>query len=488
MTGLEKQFDFDNEPRHVLEDILRKPLVGRLLALLSKPGRDNTSWFERLCRNYDNPALTPWESFKWSIPAALIDLALERAGADKELWKFKLFHHPPTVKALNLTMRSIAHYGLSAPQRYIAPLFVVWNFTQACNLRCRHCYQNATPRPDPDELTLAEKLDLVDQMADAGTPFLAIAGGEPLVSRDIWPVLEHAHRRGIHLTLATNGTLLTPGNVARLKQCGVKYVEVSIDSVDPRQHDAFRGQPGSWERSIQGIRNTVAGGIRTGLAACFTKDTLHLVDETVEFAISLGCQTFSHFNFIPVGRGKDILARDLSPEEREMLLQKLVRHLQENRITVISTAPQLGRACIGYAPPDGIFPTGHAGRGQGRKTRVLSRYIGGCGAGRCYCAIEPNGMVTPCVYIPSMPVGDLRRSRLLDIWNNPLFEVLSDRDDRRGHCRVCDYRAYCGGCRARALAYTGDITASDPGCVHNAGEWERLVKEAALQDTIGSRC
>jgi radical SAM protein with 4Fe4S-binding SPASM domain len=456
------------EPHHVLENILQKRWLQILLGRMTdcRPGAQ--SLFERLCANYRNPALTGWDRIKWGVPSKIIDRVLERRHSDKELWTRKLFHHPPTVKALNLTMRSIARYGLTAPQRYVAPLFIVWNFTQACNLRCRHCYQAATAQPEADELTLPEKLDLVDQMADAGVTFLAVSGGEPLMSDHLWPVLAHAAKRGIHLTVATNGTLLKPETIARLRECRVKYVEVSIDHMSAREHDSFRGQPGSWARAVAGIRNSVSGGMKTGLAATLTRETAHLVDEMVDFTVSLGCKTFSHFNFIPVGRGRDMFERDLNPDEREILLSKLVRHLQENRVTVLSTAPQFGRACIEYGAADGLFATGHAGRGKGAKTRVLSRYIGGCGSGRCYCAIEPDGTVTPCVYISSLPVGHVRRQRLIDIWNNPLFQGLSDRDNLHDHCRVCPYRSYCGGCRARALAYRGSIHAGDPGCIRNA--------------------
>ena len=198
----------------------------------------------------------------------------------------------------------------------------------------------------------------------------------------------------------------------------------------------------------------------------------------VQLAKDLGCQTFSHFNFIPVGRAKEILDRDLTPEQREWLLQGLNDHLQENKITVLSTAPQFGRACIMYGPQDGLFATGHAGRGPGTKTRVLSRYIGGCGSGRCYCAIQPNGIVTPCVYISGLKVGSLRERPLAEIWDCELFAVLSDRSRRSDHCPVCEYRSYCGGCRARSYAYTGEITAGDPGCIFNARLWDELNAQA----------
>jgi len=453
-------------PRHILEDLLSHSLTRKILGWITDPGKDDKCFFERLCENYDRD---------WRLATWLIDTFwVKRAGLDKEYMKFKLFHHRPTVRALALTARSIARYGLTVPQRFAAPLFVVWNFTQACNLSCEHCYQNARHKPDPDELTLDEKIYLVDQLADNFVPFLAIAGGEPLVNKHLFPVLEHAHRRGIHLTLATNGTLLTPETAARLKQVGVKYIEVSIDSLDPAQHDAFRGQKNAWQRAVQGIRNSVAAGIRTGLATCFTRHTAHLVDDMVKFAIDLGCQTFSHFNFIPVGRGREIIDADLTPGQREILLRRLTHHLQQGYINVISTAPQFGRSCVIYGWQDGVFATGHAGRGEGRKTMVLSRYIGGCGAGRCYCSVQPNGTITPCVYMSSEKVGNIREATLAEIWNNRLFHVLSDREDRGDHCGVCDYRTYCGGCRARALAYTGDVTAGDPGCSFNYHLWNEI--------------
>jgi len=83
-------------------------------------------------------------------------------------------------------------------------------------LSCRHCYQNAHPQPDSDELTTEEKLNLIDQMGEEFVPFVAFAGGEPLVAPDLWKVLDHCRVRGIHVTLATNGTLLTPEMCARL--------------------------------------------------------------------------------------------------------------------------------------------------------------------------------------------------------------------------------------------------------------------------------
>jgi len=458
-----------------LEDKLSRPLVRKALRWMTHRQADGKCFFEKVCENYDQPSADFATRLRWSLPNLVINLALKKAKLNKQTMKEKLFHHPPTVKALALTAKSIAAYGLTVPQRYTAPLYVVWNVTQACNLSCRHCYQNATRRALPDELTTAEKLNLIDQLAEEFVPFIAFAGGEPLVMPDLWPVLERCRQRGIHVTLATNGTLLTPEMCQRLKDSNVKYVEVSVDSLNPEEHDRFRGQPNAWARTIQGMRNSVAAGIKTGMACCFTRENVETVDDVVKFAIDLGCKTFAHFNFIPVGRGREMMDMDLTPDQREVLLRKLQHHMEMGKIGVLSTAPQFGRACIVYGPEDGFFAAGHAGRGKGKRAMVLSRYIGGCGAGRCYCAVQPDGTITPCVYMPTVTVGNIREKSFKEIWNNPLFDTLADREDLGDHCGVCDFRHYCGGCRARALSYTGDMQAGDPGCPYNRHEWEELT-------------
>jgi len=471
---------------HVLEDILSKPSVRKALLWITKRDAEGKCFFMRLCENYDNPQADRATRWRWMIPNWAIGLGLRYTGLNKETMKKQLFHHPPTVKALTLTAKSIGTYGLTVPQRYTAPLFTVWNVTQACNLDCMHCYQDATRKPEADELTTEEKLNLIDQMAEEWVPFVAFAGGEPLVLPDLWKVLEHCQKRGLHVTLATNGTMLTPEMCARLRDAQVKYIEVSIDSIHPEEHDEFRGQQGAWARTIQGIKNSVAAGVKTGMAVCFTRRNVDTVDEVVKFAVDLGCSTLAHFNFIPVGRGKEIVECDLTPAQRELLMRRLQFHLTESKITVISTAPQFGRSCIVYGTQEGLFATGHAGRGPGQKTMVLSRYIGGCGTGRCYCAIQPNGVITPCVYIPRIEVGNIRRNTLREIWDNDLFDVLSDREDLGDHCGVCHYRSYCGGCRARALSYTGDIQAGDPGCIFNQHEWEEIVRNAEHEASIAA--
>jgi len=462
------------DSHHPLEKWLGRRPFRWLLAKIAKDDRNGITALERIISSYRNPAAPLSERVKYSLAHRFIDYV--RGEVDVETFRRRLAEHTPTLRGLVIVARSVAEFGLTVPQRFAAPLFAVWNFTNRCNLTCKHCYQDSGPQADDNELTLAEKLDVVDQMGSAHMPMLAISGGEPTISGDLLPVLRRAGRYGMHTTIATNGTTITPGLARRLLEAGLRYVEISLDSVDPARHDDFRGVPGMWEKAVAGAKTIVATeGLRLGIAMCVHQGNFHEVRRMIGFAEELGADCFAHFNFIPVGRGRKMASDDISPAQREQLLMMLNEKMQEGGIGIISTAPQLGRVCLAGAGGDGRIACSHAGSGSGAKARVVAKYLGGCGAGRTYVCIEPNGDVTPCVYMPNHIMGNLRREGLVEIFRNSvLSEVLNDRSQRLGHCEVCMFKNYCGGCRARAEAYFGQLHAGDPGCIFNDKHWEAL--------------
>ena len=467
---------------HPLEDWLGTRPARWLLGRLTRVGRDGKTALERILESYANPA-APWtQRARYWLIHRFIDRM--RGSTDAATFRQKLVEHRPTIRGLVMTARSVAEFGLTTPQRFAAPLFVVWNFTNRCNLACRHCYQDSDKSAIDGELTRDEKLDLIDQMGRAYMPMVAFSGGEPTLSEDLIPCIERAAGHGMHVTIATNGTTLTPQRCRRLAAAGLRYVEISLDSVDPERHDAFRGVPGMWKRAVEGARNVVAAdGLRLGIAMCVHGDNVEEVPAMIDFAEQLGAGCFAHFNFIPVGRGLKMAERDITPRQREELLDVLNRKMQQGGIGVISTAPQLGRVCLAGAALDGgRTACSHAGSGSGVKARVVAKYLGGCGAGRTYACIEPNGDVTPCVYLPHRVMGSIREAPLAEVFRDSVFyEVLNDRDHRLGHCEVCAFKQYCGGCRARADAYYGQLHGPDPGCVFNDLHWRELTEAAEGQ-------
>jgi len=212
------------------------------------------------------------------------------------------------------------------------------------------------------------------------------------------------------------------------------------------------------------------------------------VRDMIDFAENdIGAACFAHFNFIPVGRGLKMVSGDITPTQREELLSILNEKMQAGGMGVISTAPQLGRICLaGAIVGDERMTCSHAGSGSGVRARVVAKYLGGCGAGRTYVCIEPDGNVTPCVYLPHRVMGNVREKPFVEIYRDSVFwDILNDRDHRLHHCEVCAFKQYCGGCRARADAYFGQLHAGDPGCVFNQKHWQRLVDEgiAVIDET-----
>ena len=379
-------------------------------------------------------------------------------------------------KGLLNILGGIGEYGVTRPISAPAPFLVVWNFTNACNLRCRHCYQRAD-RPGPDELKTEECFQIVDQLDENNVSALAFSGGEPLAREDFFDVAEYAHSRGLHVSVATNGTLLTKYAVSRMKEAGVDYVEVSLDGASKGTHESFRGVRGSFDATIRGIKNCVEGGIYTCIATTATKLNLQEIPKIIELAKSLGVERIIVFNFIPTGRGEEIANLDLSPEERESLLKLLYKVTASGEIEALSTAPQYSRVCLQQSHLSGLdllSPTHFAAVTLHGRTKQLADFIGGCGAGRLYCAIQPNGQVTPCVFMPIV-VGDLRKQSLKEVWlKSKVLRELRDRSMLEGRCGHCKYKYVCGGCRARAYAYYGDYLAPDPGCI-------REVEEPSIQ-------
>ncbi|MBO8180320.1 MAG: radical SAM protein [Archaeoglobus sp.] len=387
-------------------------------------------------------------------------------------------------KGLASVIKGIAHFGVRKPFVPGAPFQVVWDVTYACNLRCKHCYATAG-KALHDELTTDEALDLINRLDRLGVTIIAFSGGEPLVRKDIFELTSYAAEKGIYVAVATNGTLITEEKAKEMKENGVGYVQISLDGVK-ETHEAFRGIKGCFDRTVEGIKNAVKAGLFVNVSMTVTKFNYEDVPAVVELCEKLGVNWFMHYNFIPTGRGREIVESDIAPEQREELLKWLYKKNYSSNISLLSTAPQFARVALQCQGE--IVPTHFYNVNAGERLRELAEFIGGCGAGRFYFAIKANGDIQPCVFFP-LKVGNVREDDLEELWlHNHVFEDLRDKDLLEG-CGSCSYRYVCGGCRARAYNYFGDYLKPDPGCVNNRKWWER-VKEYELYYISGKskRC
>lgn len=167
-------------------------------------------------------------------------------------------------------LRSIAQYGIGSPQTLKAPISVVWSLSYRCNLRCMHCYQNAS-EPSSDELTLDEQLNIVDQMAYAGVSMVVLSGGEPLTNPNLGSLIERIRMHKMAISIDSNGVLMNKKTVEYLKCAGVTSIELSLDSADAQSHDRFRGLDGAFNKTLDAVEMCSEAGIFTTVATTATR-------------------------------------------------------------------------------------------------------------------------------------------------------------------------------------------------------------------------
>ncbi|HDI52775.1 MAG TPA: radical SAM protein, partial [Candidatus Bathyarchaeota archaeon] len=192
----------------LIERWMNNPLAIGLLKFLSK--RDERGRrIERILLEY--AGLDAELSLGDKLGSIILKAFLKRVLKALKLDEEKIKRHLRIGywrKGLASVLEGIACRGVERPFTASAPFLIVWNFTDACNLRCKHCYQRAD-RPKPDELSRGDALRAVDIMADAGVAYIAFSGGEPLMRPDFFEVAERVVEHDMGFSLATNGTLLT---------------------------------------------------------------------------------------------------------------------------------------------------------------------------------------------------------------------------------------------------------------------------------------
>ena len=346
------------------------------------------------------------------------------------------------------------------PAEAFLPHVVAWNLTRRCNLACTHCYISAGPfEPAEGELTLDECRRVVDEVVALNpSPLLILSGGEPLVRQDLPTIAAYASGRGATVVVGTNGTLLTDERIAALKGAGVSGVAVSVDSLEQPRHDLFRGSPRALERTVQALSRLREQRLDFIVQTTATPGNADEIPRLADWAAAQGAVCFNLYFLVPTGRGSGLT--DLPPQRIEELLGVLVEAERRHRGAMMvraKCAPHFMRRVQQEAPDSPVL-----------------RYRTRCPCGIDYCRIAPDGKLTPCPYMPTV-AGDLRRQSFAGIWHGSEVLQALRRRELGGRCGRCEYRLVCGGCRARALATSGDYLAEDPSCTYEPSPGRELV-------------
>ena len=337
------------------------------------------------------------------------------------------------------------------------PSVVAWEITRRCDLNCRHCRGAAKSHDYAGELKTDECYRVLDGIAAAGRPLIIFTGGEPMARPDVYDIVRYATaEKNLPAVMAPCGHLIDAETAPRLRDAGIAGISISLDSANAENHDAFRGVPGAFDASLRGIRHALDAGIRVQINTTVTKANVSELPGILDFAVDLGAGSFDMFFLVPTGRGSELRDLELSPDQYEDTLRWVCRAAADAPIRVKTTcAPYITR--IVEEMDDALGGAGD----PAKRPRAT-----GCMAGRGFVFVSHRGELQPCGFFDE-PCGNLREADF-DFGRvyreSTVFRNLRDLASYKGKCGHCGFVSTCGGCRARALARTGNYLAADPAC------------------------
>jgi len=348
-----------------------------------------------------------------------------------------------------------------------APFVVFWEVTRACALACRHCRAKAQPRRHPLELSTEEGFRLIDDIAGMGTYLLVLTGGDPLMRPDIFDFIAYGTEKGLRVSLAPTATALANHEaLKKAREAGVARISISLDGSRPEVHDAFRGMSGSFNRTMGIISNLIELAIPFQINTTVTRLNMADLGELSRLVVSLGPQMWDLFFLVPTGRGKreDVL----SPWQHEEVFQWLFRLSKKVPFDIKTTCGQHYRRVVLQEQE----------KEEGRPVAESIRRARGVNDGQGCCFVSHIGEVYPSGFLPLVS-GNVREAPLSQVYReSQIFRDLRDPDKLKGKCGRCEFRAVCGGSRARAYAFTGDYLAAEPCCVYQPkGNGDEAVEE-----------
>ncbi len=336
-----------------------------------------------------------------------------------------------------------------------APYLIALNLTERCNLACAHCYLDAKvlKQGAVDELGTGDLKRVLSEIAEIGPETMVVlTGGEPTLRPDLPELARHASGLGLMVVVGTNGMLLRPDRIRQLQDAGVAGMGISVDSLNPRIHDAFRGKKGAWAKTMQGIDACKDAGMPFQVHFSATDETADEIDDMVDFARDLGAMVLNVFFMVCTGRGEKYSG--MAPEKYDRVLRRVaIAAKREKRLMVrAKCAPHFKRIAMEMDPDWAI-------------TAAHGYDAGGCIAATRYARITPTGEVTPCPYMENS-AGSVKRQSFAEIWRDaPVLNALRA-PKLEGRCGACEFKVLCGGCRARPLAMDGNMMGEDRLCTY----------------------
>ncbi len=346
------------------------------------------------------------------------------------------------------------------------PYTLIAELTYRCPLRCVYC-SNPLDFARHDQELDTETWRRVFREAEAlGVVQLHLSGGEPLVRKDLEPLIEQARALDLYTNLITSGIPLSRERLARCRELGLDAVQVSVQDVTSATSDRIAGLV-AFDRKLQVARWVKELGFPLTLNVVLHRENLGRIDQMVALAESLGADRLELANTQYLGWA--LANRRALLPTRDML--------ERARAAAAAAKERLkGRMEVLFVLPD-----------------YYSDYPKACmdGWGRRFLLVTPDGLALPCHVahtLPGLRFDNVRERPLDEIWRDSLgFNQYRGEDWMPEPCRSCDRRSIdFGGCRCQAYHLTRDAAATDPACQLSSDHALILAARAQAEIEAGS--
>lgn len=307
---------------------------------------------------------------------------------------------------------------------------VAWEITDRCNFNCVHCY-NARNR---DDLSYSQILNVLEQLKKIGVEKIKYGGGEPLVRKDFLDILAKTISMGFDVTFSTNGYLIEPKTVQKIKDSGLTRIQVSLDG-NEGVHNFLRQNSSAYSGAVNAINLFAQNDFKVSVATTLVKPNLNCLEDIFDVCSNLKANRWRVMKYLPVISG------DLTPTPREYFeAHKTLMDLSKrnNDSLEVYVAREFDEIC-----------------------EQKDRFDSECFGGRTVASIRANGDVSPCSYFTGIVVGNLKTQSMRDLWNDSKMLEFSEEVFEEPNCSF--FKNCRGGCKAASF-YIRGFGGCDPYC------------------------
>jgi len=346
---------------------------------------------------------------------------------------------------------------------------VVWNMGRRCNLKCIHCYAQSRDIEYEDELTTQQGKELIDDLAQFGSPVILFSGGEPTMRKDLPELAMHARDKGMRAVISTNGTLIDEKMAKVLKDIGLSYVGVSLDGMR-ETNDKFRGVPGAFDAALQGMRNCKKEGIKVGLRFTINKKNAQDIPAIFDLLEKEGIPRVCFYHLVYAGRGSKLVEEDLSHEESRRVVDLIMDKTKEMHdkgfpMEVLT----VDNHCDG---PYVYFRLLEEDPERAAEVYELLMMNQGNSTGIGIGCVSWDGSVHADQFWRHYSFGNVKERPFSEIWMDTSDELMAGLKDRKAlikananRCARCKWLEICNAnFRVRAEAIYDNVWADDPAC------------------------